>query len=88
MELTMILISASLLIIGSLGVILLTKPLDKIIMFSILEIGLFLAIVIFKYLDVALIVVLLGPLSIIVLLLPVIKINQIRLKKIQGDNND
>ena len=46
-------ISIALMIIGAVGVVLLTKPLDKVIMVSVLEAGLFLAIATFKYLDVA-----------------------------------
>ena len=42
-------ISIALMIIGAIGVVLLKKPLDKVIMVSILEAGLFLAIVSFKY---------------------------------------
>jgi energy-converting hydrogenase A subunit D len=86
MEFYISLISIALMVIGAFGIILLSKPLDKIIMFSILEGGFFLAIVAFKYLDVALVVALLGPLSIIVFLLPVIKINEIRKKKYLEDD--
>ncbi|WP_409200934.1 DUF2108 domain-containing protein [Methanobrevibacter sp. DSM 116169] len=87
MEFIMTIVSVLLLLIGAFGVILLSKPLDKIIMFSIMEGGLFLAIVQFKYLDVALIIALLGPLSVIVLLLPIIKINEIRSKQIPKEDN-
>ena len=41
-------ISIALMIIGAIGVVLLKKPLDKVIMVSVLEAGLFLAIVSFK----------------------------------------
>ncbi|MDL2247054.1 EhaD family protein [Methanobrevibacter sp. OttesenSCG-928-K11] len=85
MEFYITLISVALMIIGAFGIILLSKPLDKIIMLSILEGGFFLAVVTFKYLDVAFVIALLGPLSIITLLLPVIKINEIRKKKSLGE---
>ena len=71
-------ISIALMIIGAIGVVLLKKPLDKVIMVSVLEAGLFLAIVSFKYLDVAFLTAVLDPLSIIVFLLALIKINEVR----------
>ena len=75
-------ISIALMIIGAIGVVLLKKPLDKVIMVSILEAGLFLAIVSFKYLDVAFLTAVLDPLSIIVFLLALIKINEVRKSKL------
>ena len=76
-------ISIALMIIGAIGVVLLKKPLDKVIMVSILEAGLFLAIVSFKYLDVAFLTAVLDPLSIIVFLLALIKINEVRKSKLK-----
>ena len=76
-------ISIALMIIGAIGVVLLKKPLDKVIMVSILEAGLFLAIVNFKYLDVAFLTAVLDPLSIIVFLLALIKINEVRKSKLE-----
>ena len=52
-------------------------------MVSILEAGLFLAIVNFKYLDVAFLTAVLDPLSIIVFLLALIKINEVRKSKLK-----
>ena len=46
-------IAMALMLIGSFGIILLKKPLDKVIMFSILDAGFVLTVVLFKYLDVA-----------------------------------
>lgn len=83
MELVMF-ISMALMVIGALGIILLKKPLDKVIMFSILDAGFVLAVVLFKYLDVALFAALIGPLSTVVFILAVVKINEIRKKKIAG----
>ena len=76
-------ISIALMIIGAIGVVLLKKPLDKVIMVSVLEAGLFLAIVRFRYLDVAFITAVLDPLSIIVFLLALIKINEVRKSKLE-----
>ena len=47
------LIAIALMLIGAAGIILLKKPMDKVIMFSILDAGFLLAVVLFKYLDVA-----------------------------------
>ncbi|MDR1819973.1 MAG: EhaD family protein [Methanobrevibacter sp.] len=80
-------VSISLMVIGALGIMFLVKPLDKIIMLSLLEAGLFGAVVSFKYLDVAFIMALLSPISIIVFLLSLIKINEIRSKKVKGEDN-
>ncbi|MCQ2976800.1 MAG: DUF2108 domain-containing protein [archaeon] len=74
-------ISIALMIIGAIGVVLLKKPLDKVILLSVLEAGFFLAVVNFKYLDVALIIAILDPLSIIVFLLALMKIDKIRKSK-------
>ena len=79
-------ISIALMIIGAIGVVLLKKPLDKVIMVSILEAGLFLAIVNFKYLDVAFLTAVLDPLSIIVFLLSLIKINEVRKSRLDDNS--
>ena len=76
-------ISIALMVIGAIGVVLLKKPLDKVIMVSILEAGLVLAIVSFRYLDVAFLTAVLDPLSIIVFLLALIKINEVRKSKLE-----
>ena len=61
-------ISISLMIIGSIGMILVKKPLDKVILFSIVDAGFLLAVVTFKYLDVAFAIAILGPISTIIFL--------------------
>ncbi|KZX16593.1 hypothetical protein MBCUT_07470 [Methanobrevibacter cuticularis] len=71
-------VSLVLMFVGALGIIWLIKPLDKIIMFAIMEAGFVLAVVSFKYLDVALAIALFGPISTIVFLLSIIKVNEIR----------
>jgi energy-converting hydrogenase A subunit D len=73
-------IATVLLVVGAIGVILLRKPLDKLIMLSLTDAGLFLAMVAFQYLDIALLVALLSPLSIVVFLLSLIKVNELRQK--------
>ena len=79
-------IAMALMLIGAFGIIFLKKPLDKVIMFSILDAGFVLVIVLFKYLDVALFAALAGPLSTIVFVLAIVKIKEIREKKlISGD---
>lgn len=74
-------ISFALMAIGAIGVVLLKKPLDKVILLSVLEAGFFLAVVSFKYLDVTLITAILDPLSIIVFSLALMKIDKIRKSK-------
>ncbi|MBR3139311.1 MAG: EhaD family protein [Methanobrevibacter sp.] len=82
-------IAIALMLIGAFGIVFLKKPLDKVIMFSILDAGFVLAIVLFKYLDVAMFAALAGPLSTVVFILSIVKINEIRKNKIaSGDVND
>ena len=89
MEFLVLLISIALMVIGAFGIIFLKKPLDKVIMFSILDAGFVLAVVLFKYLDVALFAALIGPLSTVVFILAIVKINEIRKNRItSGDAND
>ncbi|MDR2966404.1 MAG: EhaD family protein [Methanobacteriaceae archaeon] len=81
-------LSIILMFIGALGIIWLIKPLDKLIMFAVMEAGFMLAVVSFKYLDVALVIALFGPITTIVFLLSIIKINEIRNnKKIKQEGN-
>lgn len=89
MEFFISIIAIALMIIGAFGIIFLKKPLDKVIMFSILDAGFILVIVLFKYLDVAMFAALADPLSTLVFILAIVKINEIRKKKIaSGDAND
>ncbi|MBQ2226221.1 MAG: EhaD family protein [Methanobrevibacter sp.] len=88
MEFFVLIVSIALMVIGAFGIIFLKKPLDKVIMFSILDAGFVLAIVLFKYLDVAMFAALIGPLSTVVFILAIVKINEIRKNKIaSGDIN-
>lgn len=89
MEFFITIIAIALMIIGAFGIIFLRKPLDKVIMFSILDAGFVLVIVLFKYLDVAMFAALADPLSTLVFILAIVKINEIRKKKVSsGDVDD
>ncbi len=86
MEFFVSIVAIALMFIGSFGIIFLKKPFDKVIMFSILDAGFVLVIVLFKYLDVALFAALAGPLSTLVYILSIVKIKEIRKNKlISGD---
>ena len=77
-------IAMALMLIGAFGIIFLKKPLDKVIMFSILDAGFVLVLVLFKYLDVAMFAALSGPLSTLVFILAIVKINEIRKRKLES----
>ena len=77
-------IAIALMVIGAFGIIFLKKPLDKVIMFSILDAGFVLVIVAFKYLDVAMFAALADPLSTLVFILAIVKINEIRKNKVKS----
>ncbi|MDO5849002.1 MAG: EhaD family protein [Methanobrevibacter sp.] len=77
-------IAIALMLIGSFGIILLKKPFDKVIMFSILDAGFVLAVVLFKYLDVALFIAIADPIATIVYLVSIVKIKEIRTKKVES----
>ncbi|WP_405267173.1 DUF2108 domain-containing protein [Methanobrevibacter sp.] len=88
MESFVSIIAIALMLIGTFGIIFLRKPLDKVIMFSILDAGFVLTMVLFRYLDVAMFAALAGPLSTLVFILSIVKINEIRKNKIaSGDLN-
>ncbi len=82
-------IAIALMIIGAFGIIFLKKPLDKVIMFTILDAGFVLVVVLFRYLDVALFSALVAPLSTLVFIMAIVKIKEIRQKRLEsGDIND
>ena len=87
MEIILI-IAMAIMVIGAFGIIFLKKPLDKVIMFSILDAGFVLVVVAFKYLDVAMFAALVDPLSTLVFILAIVKINEIRKNKVSGELND
>lgn len=84
MEFFVSLIAIALMAIGAVGIIMLEKPMDKVIMFSILDAGFLLTVVLFKYLDVALFIALSGPLSTLVFIMAIVKIKEIRFKKVES----
>ncbi|MEE0936346.1 MAG: EhaD family protein [Methanobrevibacter sp.] len=89
MEFFVSIIAIALMVLGAFGIIFLKRPLDKIIMFTILDAGFVLAVVLFKYLDVAMFAALVDPLSTLVFILAVVKVNDIRKNKLEsGDIND
>ena len=83
-EMAVTIIAIALMIIGSFGIIFLKKTFDKVIMFSILDAGFVLAVVLFKYLDVALFIALADPIATIVYLIAIVKIKEIRSKKVES----
>ena len=84
MEFVVSIIAIDLIVIGEFGIIFDKRPLDKVIMFSILNAGFLLVVVLFNYLDVALFVALADPLSTLVFILAIVKINEIRKNKADG----
>lgn len=83
-EMAVTIIAIALMIIGSFGIIFLKKPFDKVIMFSILDAGFVLAVVLFRYLDVALFIALADPIATIVYLIVIVKIKEIRSGKVES----
>lgn len=84
MEFFVSIVAIALMVIGAFGIIFLKKPLDKVIMFTILDVGFVLVVVLFKYLDVAMFAALADPLSTLVFILAIVKINEIRKKKLES----
>lgn len=83
-EFVVTIIAIALMVIGSFGIIFLKKPFDKVIMFSILDAGFVLAVVLFKYLDVALFIAIADPIATIVYLVSIVKIKEIRSRKVES----
>ena len=77
-------ISAAVALIGAAGIILLPKPIDKVIMFALLQGGFIGMIAAAKYLDVAMAVALFDPITTVILLIGIIKINDVRRKKLKA----
>ena len=82
-------VSAAVLLIGTAGIIVLPKPLDKVIMFALLQGGFVGMIVAAKYLDVAMAAAIFDPITTVIFLIGIIKINEVRKKKeeSQGEGN-
>jgi energy-converting hydrogenase A subunit D len=83
-------ISAVLMLIGAIGVIALPKPLDKVIMFALLQAGFIGTVVAAKYLDVAMAASIFDPIATVIFLMAIIKLNEIRVKKrdLEGEELD
>jgi len=74
-------VSAAVLIIGAVGIISLPKPIDKVIMFTLLQGGFIAMVIAAKYLDVAMAVALFDPISTVIFLIGITKLDEIRKKK-------
>jgi energy-converting hydrogenase A subunit D len=74
-------VSAGVLLIGAAGIIMLKKPLDKVIMFALLQGGFIGMIVAAKYLDVAMAAAIFDPISTVIMLIAITKLDEIRKKK-------
>ena len=80
MEFVVSIIAIALMLIGAFGVILLKKPLDKVIMFSIMDAGFLLVVVLFRYMFVALS----DPLCTLIFIMAIVKIKEIRQRKVRS----
>lgn len=88
-EVVVTFVSIALMLIGAFGIIFMKKPLSKVIMFSVLDAGFILVVVMFRYLDVAMFAALADPLATVVFLISIVKIKEIRAKKVEkGVLND
>jgi energy-converting hydrogenase A subunit D len=74
-------VSAVVAFIGAAGIIMLPKPVDKVIMFALLQGGFIGMVVAAKYLDVAMVAAIFDPVSTVIFLIAIIKLNEIREKK-------
>lgn len=74
-------VSAAVLIIGTVGIIALPKPVDKVIMFALLQGGFIGTIVAAKYLDVAMAAAIFDPIATVIFLIGITKIQDIRNQK-------
>ena len=77
-------VSAGVLLIGTAGIILLKKPIDKVIMFALLQAGFIGLIVSAKYLDVAIAACVFDPISTVIMLIAITKLDEVRKKKIKS----
>ena len=73
-------VSAALTLIGTAGIIVLAKPLDKVIMIVLLQGGFIGMIVAAKYLDVAMAAAIFDTITTVILLNGIIKLNEVRKK--------
>lgn len=75
---TLTTVSAAVLIIGTIGIIALPKPVDKVIMLSLLQGGFIGMIVSAKYMDVAMAAAIFDPIATVIFLIGITKIQDIR----------
>lgn len=75
---TLTTVSAAVLIIGTIGIIVLPKPVDKVIMLSLLQGGFIGMIVSAEYLDVAMAAAIFDPIATVIFLIGITKIQDIR----------
>lgn len=87
-EFIVTIVSIALMLIGAFGIVFMKKPLDKVIMFSVLDAGFILVVVMFRYLDVAMFAALADPLATVVFLMAIVKIKEIRAKKLEKGVSD
>ena len=80
-------VSVGVLLIGTAGIIMLKKPMDKVIMFALLQGGFIGIIVAAKYLDVAMAAAIFDPISTIIMLIAITKLDEIRKKKIKSQED-
>ncbi|MCE5214512.1 MAG: DUF2108 domain-containing protein [Methanobacterium sp.] len=81
-------VSAAILIIGSIGIIKLPKPIDKVIMLTKLQGGYVGMIVAGKYLDVAMGAALFDPIATVIFLIGIIKLDEVRKKKMKQKSQE
>lgn len=81
-------VSAAVIIIGAVGIIALPKPIDKVIMFALLQGGFIGMIVAAKYLDLAIAAAIFDPIATVILLIGIIKLDEIRKKKQQKSQEE
>ena len=85
---TLTTISAAVLIIGTVGIIVLPKPVDKVIMFSLLQGGFIGIILSAKYLDVAMAAAIFDPIATVIFLIGITKIQDIRNRRLEEEEGN
>ena len=81
-------VSVGVLFIGAAGIIMLKTPMDKVIMFALLQGGFIGIIVSAKYLDVAMAAAIYDPISTIIMLIAITKLDEIRKNKIKTQEEE
>lgn len=81
-------VSAAVMIIGTAGIIVLPKPVDKVIMLALLQAGFIGTIVAAKYLDVAMAAAIFDPIATVIFLIGITKIQDIRNQKQEEEESN